>query len=564
MKRSLRGVGLLLAVATLIGCTPIQVPQQAAPAAAIGQGDVVYAPDVMVRAARLKPVAVAPTVDTTKLQDWELQVLEKLQSAASYMDAAYWQQVDPEGEALFQDLAATDPQSEAAKIMLDANYGRWDRFDNFTPFMGDQPRPLGSFVFPADLSKEELDTYLAAHPDEKDALLSPYTVVRRSGEKLVAIPYHEAYAEYVNPAADLLEEAAGLSQNASLTDYLWKLAAALRTDEYFDANMAWLDLNANLDISMGPHETYDDQLTGQKAFYKANVLVVDPEAGARLDNFKAAVPDLQANLPVPPEYRPDQTGTMTPLELADDVFRTGQGRAVMEPVAFSLPNDPAVWAAKGAKKVIMRNFVDARRDMVLNPLLAAIMDDEANGWSTPDGYFNWLLMHEVSHTLGPRTVVVDGKEVTVRQALGQYYQPIEEGKADITGLYNIRYLREHGIDNEPLEAHYAGFLSEALRSIRFGPASAYGVIRSAAWNYFVEQGALTLDAARGKFSVDVDKMSDAVESLMVKLITIEGEGDAAAAQEFLDKYSYVAPDLQVLLDAANQTVPVEFVPMYGD
>ncbi len=564
MKRSLRGVGLPLAMVILVGCMPVQVPQPAAPSAAIGQADIVYAPDVMVRAARLKPVVVEPTVDTTKLQVWEVQVLEKLQAAASYMDAAYWQQVDPEGEALLQDLAVTDAQRAAAKVMLGANYGRWDRFDNFKPFMGDQPRPAGSFVFPADLSKAELDAYLSAHPDEKDALLSAYTVVQRSGDTLVAIPYHEAYAEYVNPAADLLEEAAGLSQNASLTDYLKKLAAALRTDEYFDADIAWLDLNGNLDISMGPHETYDDQLTGQKAFYKANVLVVDPEAGARLDNFKAAVPDLQANLPVPPAYHPDQAGTMTPLELADDVFRAGQGRAVMEPVAFSLPNDPAVWAAKGAKKVIMRNFVDTRRNMVLNPLLAAILDAEANNWSTPDGYFNWLLMHEVSHTLGPRTVMVDGKEVTVRQALGQHYQPIEEGKADITGLYNIRYLREHGIDNETLEAHYAGFLAEALRSIRFGPASAYGLIRSAAWNYFAEQGALTVDTTSGKFSVDVDKMSDAVESLMVKLITIEGEGDAAAAQGFLDKYSYVSPELQMLLDVANKTVPVEFVPMYGD
>lgn len=564
MKRSLRALGPLLLLVILVGCMPVQAPQPAPPSATIRQADVEYAPDVMVRAAKLKPVVVAPTVDTTKLQDWELQVVEKLQAAASYMDAAYWQQVDPEGEALLQHLAVTDAQSEAARVMLDANYGRWDRFDNFKPFMGDEPRPAGALVYPADLTKEELDAYLAAHPDEKDALLSPYTVVQRSGDKLVAIPYHEAYAEHVKPAADLLDEAAGLSQNDSLTNYLTKLAAGLRTDNYFDANIAWLDLNGNLDISMGPHETYDDQLTGQKAFYKANVLVVDPEAGARLDSFKAAVPDLQANLPVPAAYHPDQTGTMTPLELADDVFRAGQGRAIMEPVAFSLPNDPAVWAAKGAKKVIMRNFVDTRRNMVLNPLLAAILDDEANSWSTPDGYFNWLLMHEVSHTLGPRTVIVDGQEVTVRQALGQHYQPIEEGKADITGLYNIRYLREHGIDNEALEAHYAGFLSEALRSIRFGPASAYGLIRSAAWNYFVEQGALTLDANSGKFSVDVDKMSDAVESLMIKLITMEGEGDAAAAQEFLDQYSYVAPDLQVLLDAANQTVPVEFVPMYGD
>ncbi|MBK8050250.1 MAG: hypothetical protein IPK16_25990 [Anaerolineales bacterium] len=219
-------------------------------------------------------------------------------------------------------------------------------------------------------------------------------------------------------------------------------------------------------------------------------------ASALLDKFKAAVPELQANLPVPAEFRPDQTGTLTPMEMTDDIYRTGQSRAVMEGVAFSLPNDPKVWEAKGAKKVIMRNFVDTRRSEVLDPLLKVVFDDEVNSWSSDDGYFNWLLMHEVSHSLGPRTVIKDGQEVTVRQALGEYYSPIEEGKADISGLYNVVYLREQGIDEAPLESHYAGYLSEALRSARFGPSSAYGVIRSAAWNFFVEQGALILDPGK--------------------------------------------------------------------
>ena len=523
----------------------------------------VVAPDLAARAARLKSVTVAPTVDTSKLEPWELQVLDKFMQAAWYMDAAYWQQVDPEGERIFRSLDASNPDQAALHLMMDANYGRWDRFDDFAVFLGSDPRPLGGFVYPADLTKAELDAYIAAHPDAKDALLSPYTVVRRDGDMLVAIPYYEVYAAYVEPAAALLEEAAGLSQNASLTDYLKKQAQAMRTDDYFDADMAWLDLDSNLDISIGPHETYDDQLAGQKTFYKANVLIVDRAASARLDAFKAAVPFEQANLPVPAAYRPDQTGTMTPIELVDDILRTGQGRAVMEPVAFSLPNDPRVWEAKGAKKVMMRNFADERRSVVLIPLLAAIMDDEVNAWATPDGYFNWVLGHEVGHTLGPRTVMKDGQQVTIQQALGEHYQPIEEGKADITSLYNTIYLREQGVDPETLEAHYAGFLSEALRSIRFGPASAYGLIRSAAWNYFVEKEALVFDASLGKFHVDMEKMPQAVEDLMVTILTIEGEGDADAAKAFLDHYSYVPADLQALLDQANATVPVEFVPMYA-
>ena len=519
--------------------------------------------DLAARAALLKPVSMADTVDTSKLEPWELQVLDKFMQAAWYMDAAYWQQVDPEGERIFRSLDANNPDQAALHLMMDANYGRWDRFDDFAVFLGDAARPTGGYVYPTDLTKAELDAYVAAHPDEKDALLSSYTVVRRDGDKLIALPYHEVYAAYVEPAAALLEEAADLSQNASLTDYLRKEAQALRTDDYFAADMAWLDLDSNLDISIGPHETYDDQLAGQKTFYKANVLVVDRAASAQLDAFKAAVPFEQANLPVPAAYRPDQTGTMTPIELVDDILRTGQGRAVMEPVAFSLPNDPRVWEAKGAKKVMMRNFADERRAVVLIPLLAAIMDEEVNGWSTADGYFNWVLGHEVGHTLGPRTVMKDGQEVTVQQALGEHYQPIEEGKADITSLYNTIYLREQGVDPESLEAHYAGFLSEALRSIRFGPASAYGLIRSAAWNYLVEKEALVYDAGAGKFHVDMAKMPQSVEDLMVTILTIEGEGDADAAKAFLDRYSFVAPELQALLDQANATVPVEFVPMYA-
>jgi putative hemolysin len=519
--------------------------------------------DIIARAARLKPLDMSQSALLPGLADWERAVLDKLYPAARYMDEAYWQQVDPQDEQLFRSLVdATDPTEAAARLLLDANYGRWDRFDEFVPFLGDEPRPAGGYVYPPDLTKEELDAYIAAHPDEKDSLLSPFTVVQRDGDRLVAVPYHEAYAEFVLPAANLLEQAAELSQNESLAAYLRLEAEALRTDEYFDANMAWLDLDSNLDVSIGPHEVYDDQLSGQKAFYKANVLLVDRPAAEQLSALMGSVPSLQARLPVPAEYRPDQTGTMTPLEIADDVFRAGQVRAIMEGVAFSLPNDPAVWEAKGAKKVMMGNYLDARRTEVLTPLANTILAENAAQQLDAQTYFNWVLLHEVSHTLGPRTVEKDGQEMTVSQALGEYYSPIEEGKADIVGLYDLPYLLEQGIITGALESHYVGYLAEALRSIRFGPGSAYGMIRSAAWNFLVEQGALTFDPAAGKFNVDVEKMTQAVEELTVTLLTIEGEGDTEAARAFLDKYTSVAPDLQAMLDQANANVPVEFVPMY--
>ena len=538
------------------------VPLLAALLAADGCALPSFAPGVMERAAQFASKDMSQSPLAAGLVDWERAVLDKMMQAADAMDAVYWQQVDPAGEEIFRRLArAPGPENRAAAVLMDANYGRWDRFREYAPLVGTDPHPPGGYVYPADLTKAELDAYLVAHPEEKEAVLSPFTVIRRHHHRLVAVPYHVAYAKYVLPAAERLEEAAQLSQNASLTKYLQLQAEALRTDEYFEANLAWLDLDSNLDLSIGPHETYDDMLTGQKAFYKANVLIVDRAAATRLAKFEAAAPALQANLPVDPKYKPDQTGTMTPLVVADDIDRTGQSRTIMEAVAFSLPNDPKVWEAKGAKQVMMGNYLAARRSTVLVPLAHAILDPAASGAMDPDTYFTWVLMHEVSHTLGPRTVTKDGTDMTVGEALGEYYSPIEEAKADIAGLYNVSYLLQQGIATGTLVSYYAGYLAESLRSIRFGMGSAYGLARSAAWNVFVDQGALTLDASGGRFVVDVDRMTAAIRELLVQLLVIEGEGDTPAAAAFLSTYANVRPELKTLLDKTETTVPIEFVPV---
>ena len=475
-------------------------------------GGSIYSPDIIVRAAKLpaKDMSQSPLYD--KLQEWEKAVLAKMVLASAYMDAAFWQQVDPEGEKLWRSLAsAVTPLEKAAYSMLDANYGRWDRFLDFASFAGTEKRPPGGYVYPADLTKSELDAYIAAHPSEKDALLNPFTVVRRSGDKLVTIPYHQEYAAFVDPAALLLYEAAELSQNTTLTKYLRLQAQALRSDDYFEADLAWLDLDSNIDVSIGPHETYDDQLYGQKAFYKANVLIVDQAAAEQLLKYKSTGPALQENLPVDPKYKPVyDSKTMMPLLLADDIRRSGQGRAIMEPVAFSLPNDPKVWAKKGSKKVMMGNYLITRRTVVLEPLAQVILDPAVTAMIKHEAYFTWVLMHEVCHTLGPREVVKNGQTMTPREALGQYYSPIEEGKADIGGLYNLQYLIDKGIITAPLGPYYAGFMAESLRSIRFGMGSAYGVIRSAAWNIFVDEGALVYDSATNRFTMDVAKMTAAI------------------------------------------------------
>jgi hypothetical protein len=387
-------------------------------------------------------------------------------------------------------------------------------------------------------------------------------VIKRQGDQLVSVPYHEEYARFVLPAADLLDQAAELSQNESLTEYLKLRAEALRTDEYYDSDLVWIDLNSNLDMTFGPIETYIDHFTGQKTGYQANVMVVDRNASKTLDKFKHAVPELQKRLPVAKEYRPDQAGTLTPMEIVQDVYRTGNLRAGTIAVAFSLPNDRRVWAAKGTKKVIAKNFVLARRQTVLEPLGNVVLDNETARQSSAESYFNWLLMHEVSHTLGPRMVDQNGTNITVVQAMGEFYSPIEEGKADITGLNNLPYLLDQEIVTGSLGSHYAAYLTEALRSIRFGNASAYGLIRSAVWSYFVEKSALSLDSRSGQFHMDTDRMTLAIQDLTRELLIMEGQGDKEAAAAFIDKYARVSPDLKALLDKADKTVPVELVPRF--
>ncbi|MBF0395959.1 MAG: hypothetical protein HQK78_04255 [Desulfobacterales bacterium] len=523
----------------------------------------IIAPDIIERAAKLSPKNMSQSPLQGNLSDWEKAVLNKLIQAANYMDIAYWQQVDPEGEKIFKSLSKTSGAMErSAHFMMNANYGRWDRFKEFDTFIGTTKRPPGGYVYPSDLSKAEFDSYLTKNPSQQSELMNPFTVISREKTKLIVIPYHKAYAEYVLPAADLLDQAAALSQNISLKKYLNLEANALRTDDYFEANMAWLDLDANLDFSIGPHETYDDQLTGQKAFYKANVLVVDKAAESKLNKYKATVPILQSNLPVDLKYKPDQTGTMTPLILADDIRRSGQARAIMEPVAFSLPNDPKVWEKKGSKKVMMGNYLSTRRTTVLEPLAMAILDTSSDHHMNGSAYFTWVLMHEISHTLGPREVVKDGQKITIRKAIGEYYSAIEEGKADIGGLYNLPYLIEKGIVEDSLVSHYVGYLAESLRSIRFGMGSPYGVIRSATWNILVENGALIYDANKSKFILNVDKMTAVVKDILKKLILIEGEGDTKSAAMLIKKYSHVEPVLQKLLDEADKSVPLEFLPVY--
>ncbi len=510
---------------------------------------------------------VAKDLSTSPLQknlsEWEIVVVDKLIKASEYMDLAFWEQVDPEGKIIFDSFAnSSSPEIIAARHMMDVNYGRWDRFREFEIFVGKTAKPKGSYVYPADLTIEELNKYIAAHPDQEKALMSPFTVVKRSGANLEAIPYHVAYAKYVKPAAALIEEAAVISKNKSLSNYLYLLAKALLTDDYFEANMAWLDLDGNIDLSFGPHEVYDDQLTAQKAFYKGNVLIVDQNAAAQFSEYKSRIAELQKNLPVDGKFKPDQAGTMTPMILADDIRRAGQQRSIMTSVAFSLPNDPKVWEKKGSKKVMMGNYLSARRTIVLEPMAALVLEKSSADTLTADAYFTWVLMHEITHTLGPREVVRDGKALTVRAAMAKFYSPIEEGKADIGGLYNLPYLIEKKVVKGSLKSHYVGYLAESLRSIRFGMGSAYGIIRSAAWNFFIDEGALVYDSAIKKFMVDEDKMTLAVKKLINILITIEGTGDLDAAEKFINKYAPVRDELKNLLEQADKTVPLEFVPVY--
>ena len=497
------------------------------------------------------------TTDITQLTEAERQMIPLLVEAADAMTEIFWLQSYGDREEF---LASLDDPAMAEYGIL--NYGPWDRIDGNAPFVpGVGPKPAGARFYPEDITVDEFEAAVAAAADGGEALKSLYTVVTRDeAGGLVATPYSEVFAEPMNRAAGLLLEAAALADDPGLKRYLEFRAEAFRTDEYQTSDFAWMEMKDNgIDVVIGPIETYEDQLFGYKASHEAFVLVKDREWSARLARYAAFLPELQRGLPVPPEYKAETPGADADLNAYDVVYVGGDANAGSKTIAINLPNDPEVQLQRGARRLQLKNAMRAKFDRILVPIVGVLMAEDQRDLVSFDAFFENVMFHEVAHGLGIKNTLT-GKG-TVREAMQDKASALEEGKADILGLYMVTSLHEQGeFGGADLMDNYVTFFAGIFRSIRFGAASAHAKANLLRFNYFREAGAFTRDDATGEYRVDFDKMRAAVDSLSGKIIRLQGDGDYDGAAEFVATMGMIGPTLSADLERIGAAgIPVDIV-----
>jgi hypothetical protein len=512
---------------------------------------------------RLKRYAPAEiTADTTDLSDSERQVLDKLISASRLLDPVFDRQAwagNPELDKRLKNARDEDGRLRYAYFRI--MRGPWDRQAHFEPFAIDRPHPPGAGFYPEDLTAEAFRAWVEAHPADEAALQSLYTVIERDGDALVAKPYHEAYGAWLEPAATMLKDAADLSENASLAKFLRLRADALRTDDYYESDKAWMDLDSRVEVTIGPYETYEDELMGLKASYEAFVTVSDPAASEALAKFKKYLPAMEKHLPVPAEVH-SVRGAESPIRVVDLVFTAGDARKSVQTIAFNLPNDERVRKEKGAKKVLLRNLIRTKFDLIMKPIGERLLAPELHQHLSGDAFFQQVLFHELSHSLGPGLLQRDGKEVEVRVLLGPSYSALEECKADVMGVWNILFMIEKGELPEALrDPVLASYFAGLFRSVRFGVAEAHGQGAAIQIARYVKDGVATWDPAAKRFSLDLGAFPKSIETLVHDLVMLQHAGDEAAATAFVAEHGGLTPEMEGAL-AGLADIPVDVRPVY--
>lgn len=519
------------------------------------------ATDIDARLARFKPVQMP--FDAAALSPRERQMVDQLVIALRAFENMFWRQSDPEGLALYKALEkAGTPLAKKTSHYLWINGSRWDLVNENEPFVGGDPMPPGHSLYPPDLTRADVDAYVAAHPESKAMLFDPYTIVRRQGETLVGAKYHDEYAAFITPAAEALRKAADLSDDPAFARFLRLRADALFTDDYYESDIAWVDLqNPKFDVIYAPYETYLDDLLGVKTSYGAAILIRNEAESQKLALYQQWVPEIQDALPLPAADRPSVRGHVTPMEVMDAPFRTGDLRHGYQAVADNLPNDPRIHEQKGTKKIFFKNFMDARVNEVILPLAARIMEPEQAKRASAEGYMANTVMHEICHGLGPAFARVDGKNVPIREAIGRSFSGLEEAKADVVGMFALRWLVDKGVlPKERLEEYYASELAGIFRTVRFGTGEAHGRAEMMEFNYYTEQGAII--RADGRYRVDYTKIGDATARLAKELLEQEATGDRARSEAWFDKYGAMPAELKAALDSARE-VPVDVDPIFS-
>ena len=501
--------------------------------------------------------------DAASLTPRQRQLVSKLAEATRLLDELFWQQSDPQGLVLYRSLArSSKPGDQQLRRLLRINGGRYDLIREHAPFAGAGPRPPGGSVFPADLTRAEFEAYVAKYPEQKAALYDPYTVVRRQGAALVAVPYHVAYKKWLTPMVKSLREAATLSDDAAFAKFLRMRADSLLNDDFYASDLAWMDLiNPKIDVIFAPYETYLDNFLGVKGSYGAAVLIRNDVESHKLDVFKQFVPDIQDSLPLAPDDRPSKKGLSTPMEVMDTPLRGGDLRHGYQAAADNLPNDPRVHELKGSKKIFFKNFMNARVNFVILPLAQRLLATDQIHLATPDGVLTFVLMHEVSHGIGPAFARTAAGKQDIRAAIGPGFSALEEAKADVVSLFAVKWLVDHGhFPKEKLNEVYGSRIADFFRTVRFGVAEAHGRADIMQFNFLQERGAIRFDATTGRYAVEFALIPAAIDALAKELLEQEATGDRARSEAWFAKYGSMPTQLTAALQRAND-VPVDIDPI---
>jgi hypothetical protein len=506
------------------------------------------------RLARYTTVRLA--ADTTGLTRWERRMLPLLVDAAREMHGIYWTQAFGNRDSLLRNI----PQADVRRL-AEVNVGPWDRLDDNTPFVpGAGAKPAGANFYPRDMTKEEFERAVAGRTPNADSLKSLYTMVQRgAGGALVAVPYSRYFAAANERAAAKLREASTLAEDPALRRYLTLLATALTTDRYQPSDLAWMDMKRNtLELVLGPIETYEDELFGYKAANEAFVLVKDRAWSARLAKYARMLPALQRGIPVPAAYKRERPGTDADLNAYDVVYVAGQANVGAKTIAINLPNDETVQLRKGTRRLQLKNAMRAKFDRILLPIAQELIVDDQLPRVTFDAFFENVMFHEVAHGLGIKNTI-DGKG-TVRAALKEKAGALEEGKADILGLYMVRQLNAQGeMGRESIDDNYVTFLASLFRSVRFGAGDAHGRANVVAFNYLQDAGAFTREA-NGRYRVNVARMRSAADALSRDILTLQGDGDYAGVSRLYTERGTIGPVLRGDLDRLRtKGIPVDIV-----
>jgi len=494
--------------------------------------------------------------NATGLSVRQKQTVEELVLACRQLELIYWNQSDPEGLSI---LRAT--HDEKLKRMLMINGSRFDLLHDNRQFAGNQPFRRGREIYPAGLTRAQIEDFVAHHPDQKAAVYNPLTVLRWDHEQLRAIPYHVQYQPQLREASRLLLRAADLSDDAAFASFLRLRAASLLDDDYYKSDSAWVDLkNPQIDLIYAPYETYLDDVLGVKASWGAAVLIRNEAESAKLAIYEKYVPQIQNALPLEPIDKPSMSGQATPLEVMDSPFRTGDLRHGYQAVADNLPNDPRIHAEKGTKKIFFKNFMDARVNSVILPLAKQVMRPEQAQSASGDGYLAAVVLHEISHGLGPAYSRVRGKKQDIRASVGPVYAALEEAKADIVGMYGLHWLMDHGaLPSSREQEYYASYIAGVFRTVRYGIAEAHGRAEMMEFNYLSESNAIELTG--GRYAINYDRMAVAISALARELLQIEATGDSKRAEAWFAKYDKMPAQLAAILKQVKG-VPVDVDPSF--